>query len=185
MSTIGPGSNKENTLKRQLIDIDDRFKSIENSEHVIVNTLNSLSDRLAKLEERMGMLENPFMSFKPKPPVPPSECEHEWSKKATGISYQFCLKKGCDAQRGDIVEPVVPSDEPKCEHKWSKNPDCEGNYICLKCQDITKDGEEHDTISISRKVAEEWLRHCRDFKHQSFHAELKNELRRAIGKGKV
>lgn len=88
--------------------------------------------------------------------VKEKDCEHEWSKPATGISYQFCLKKGCYAQKGDIVEPVPPEakDIRKCLNcGWEMVSD-----ICPNCDaPYGMKAVSSSQISIDRKVAERWV----------------------------
>jgi hypothetical protein len=85
--------------------------------------------------------------------------------------------------RDELVEKISKLDdrlkvlEEKIAHPLIKiDP-----FDCSDEADPRSDGES-DSILISRKVAEEWLVHFRDFNHQGWHADLKNEIRRELGR---
>jgi hypothetical protein len=135
-----------------------------------------LSDRLARLEAlvshliKANKIEFGDLCLLPesKPPVPPSECEHEYWLRGFKVDHMTC--KTCGYIK--IIEQPTASDEPKCNDK-----DCG----CKKTPPETYPYEP-DYISISRKVAEEWIKTPSGQDDDETRALLK-ELRRAIGKG--
>ena len=90
----------------------------------------------------------------------------------------YCDRNYCTSFLSCDECPAGDKPSPSPKDCGCTCPRCADDNVvghCMTC----KDGHS-DKIEIDRKVAEEWLRHCRDFKHQSFHADLKYELRKAL-----
>jgi hypothetical protein len=113
-------------------------------EHVMVNTMNSLSDCLAALEERIQILENEDY-FNEKIVPRPSKCEYDWKDKAYK-AYEHMLEiqitdpssKYDPYMRGMangmiFLDSCIRGVEPKYIDKPPVPPrECE-TYPCDKC----------------------------------------------------
>jgi hypothetical protein len=103
------------------------------------------------------------------------ECEHEWSKPTTAFSYQFCLKKGCNAQRGNIIEnkPSPEYDEPAP----TKPCGCLVGHSCAA-------DKPSDTITLSRGIAVGFKKTYEMFGEAATYERIYLEICSALGKDK-
>ena len=164
--------------------------------HVLVNTCNSLADRLARLE---AWSDNADKLLNAHEPSSVSECKHRWGKNdRTGIEWcvdcvepkptptpevdeksihaNYCpshygKKKKCicnkdNAPKQDVPKEHLKTSVEKCVHDYypifglGYLSNRLSGYVCKKCGDA-KRNKEYDTIEISRRVAEEYLKYSR------------------------
>jgi hypothetical protein len=136
-------------------------------EHVMVNTMNSLSDCLAKLERRIEQKDGERLFDNEVIMAKVSRLEEQFSNFTK--SCQFCEESKSD-------EPKLP----KLPKNWGKIKTPDGRIV-----DFETMKEINDTISISRKVALDWLTTIGKVYPTSggeiWDKKMIAELRRAIG----
>ena len=171
--------------------------------------INKIGKHIGELDGRLARLEvivqnhTGIKCYKPEPSSV-SECKHEWSSKFDRSPETYCIKcgKACD------LEPK-PATTPECanyhladgikqgiQHKFVGGGAGYPGY-CEECgmkqygfddpsafvNMIPKPSvEKCDTITISRKVAEEWVDYIKRTSANKYELPLFDDIRRALSK---
>ncbi len=155
-------------LEQQFVDFKDRLARLEDKAQQGIDPFyfsNNLTRVQLDIGQKMDALSRRIKLLEQSnPPVPQSECEHTWIA-GTANSYEWCTKCGMNRSK------PTPSDEPKFN--------C---VVCPECGLIGNYCEDKTRISISRKVAEEWLADTGGKCVRFTDEDMITELRRAIGK---
>jgi hypothetical protein len=167
------------------------YDYIHNFESQVSKSLQELSDRLSRLE---AMLEDDdFLVGKPVTSDDFPECK----SNPDGLDYlreAYCERPAveCAHEYSDWSKKCIKCDEPKplpsselgeCKHDWIRMRNLDGSISllnrCYKCGEQGKVSET--TISIDRRVAEEWIGAIMSISMKSAEdIALEKELRKAL-----